>query len=45
MKNGTGIGGKKKVCECGNYQPTSTKGLIILKCRNCGGVKPLIKFK
>lgn len=49
MKNGNKPGVKKnkrmKVCKCGNYKPTSTKGLIILKCKNCGGEKPLIRYK
>ncbi len=24
-------------CECGNYEPTSTSGVIDDSCRNCGG--------
>lgn len=28
-----------KYCKCGKYEPKSTKGLIDLKCKNCGGRK------
>lgn len=33
-----------KICDCGKYEPTSTEGLIITKCKNCGGEKPKIKM-
>ena len=42
-----GLGGLialKKECDCGFYQPTSTKGLIINDCKNCGGKPPTIIF-
>lgn len=42
-----GLGGLmilKKECDCGFYQPTSTKGLIINDCKNCGGKPPTIVF-
>ena len=34
-----------KYCGCGKYKPRSTKGIIDLKCANCGGVKKLRKIK
>lgn len=34
----------KKKCDCGFYQPTSTKGLIINDCKNCGGKPPTRVF-
>lgn len=42
-----GLGGLiilKKQCDCGFYQPTSTKGLIINDCKNCGGKPPTRVF-
>ena len=42
-----GLGGLmilKKECDCGFYQPTSTKGLIINDCKNCGGRPPKIVY-
>lgn len=34
-----------KVCHCGKYEPRSTKGVIILDCKNCGGTKPQPRLK
>jgi hypothetical protein len=31
-------------CKCGNYQPISITGVIISKCKNCGGEKPKYKY-
>jgi hypothetical protein len=32
-----------KYCECGNYQPISTSGVIMTECKNCGGSeRPLV---
>lgn len=33
----------KPYCNCGNYQPRSTKGVIIRDCKNCGGKRKIIK--
>lgn len=35
----------KKYCNCGNYQPISTKGVKDYRCKNCGGYKKPIKLK
>ena len=29
-----------KVCQCGNYEPTSLTGVIIDDCKNCGNKRP-----
>lgn len=42
MKTGLKI---KEYCSCGKYKPISTKGVIILKCKNCGKLPKPIKFK
>jgi hypothetical protein len=34
-----------RYCNCGNYQPKSSSGLINTNCRNCGGKKPQKKLK
>lgn len=34
-----------KICNCGNYQPTSTKGRINEICKNCGGKPEPITYK
>lgn len=26
-----------RYCKCGKYTPKSTKGIIDMSCRNCGG--------
>ncbi len=33
-----------KQCTCGNYSPKSTKGVIVMDCKNCGGSPPQLKF-
>lgn len=34
----------REVCKCGNYEPKSTKGVIDLRCKNCGGERPELKY-
>lgn len=34
-----------KTCNCGNYAPKSTSGVIDYDCRNCGGKKKETLYK
>ncbi len=32
------------ICNCDNYKPCSTQGVINLNCANCGGSKPQTRY-